>query len=237
MAFKRRLGSGRGGPRRKRARFSSVSRPVVRMSKKGRMRIRGTTNVMTVHRWLLPGQITIGAGSNSYRVAYAPNVGQLPDITQFASLFDQFRLLKVIFQVRMVNNPNLLQEPNSSTSPGIGFYPDVYVTVDHDDSSLPTDPNYMMQYSKCKSGILKPNTWFTYSCRPTTNKQLYLTSATTSYAIEKNTTWIDIANSSTPYYGIKMVIDCSSALAGNLLANPCYFEQRMKFIVQFKNQR
>ena len=111
------------------------------------------------------------------------------------------------------------------------YYPDIGVTVDHDDNNLPTSLDYIQQYGKCKTGVLRPNQWFKYKCHPTTNIQLYR-SATTGYAIGKNTLWLDVNQLDIPYYGVKSYIDAGAMGNQTVTYN---FEGKAYVVWEFKN--
>lgn len=153
----------------------------------------------------------------------------LTNYTEFTAMFDQYRLRSVVYKVRMMRPPEA-----ASTGANSQYYPDIYVTVDHDDSTVPTSVNEIQQYGKCKSGILKPNYWFKYKCYPTAAMQLYRTATSTAYAPLKNNTWIDCSYTDVPFYGIKVGIDCTSF--GAPTSNQ-YYEVRCYMTWEFKNSR
>lgn len=176
------------------------------------------------------GNITIPSGTNSTTIAYFFTLAAwLSNYTEFTPLFDQYRLRRVIMKFRLVppseanNTPTTLQ-----------FYPDIAVTVDHDDANTPTTIDEIKQYGKCKTGVLQPNTWFTYRCYPTASMQLYRTATTTGYAPLKNNQWLDLGYTDIPYYGIKVGVDYSSL--GTLAANAAV-EVRVHMTWEFKSAR
>ena len=109
------------------------------------------------------------------------------------------------------------------------MFPDFYVTVDHDDINVPSSISQLQQYGKCKGGILRPNSWFTYKLRPTCNRLIY-NGVTSAYSIGNND-WVDCVNYAVPYYGAKWGLNPRST---NLTQN-LYFECRAKYTVWFKN--
>ena len=80
------------------------------------------------------GNVNIPLGSNAVYNAWFFTIGaHLPGYNRFTSLFDQYRLKTVVLKVRM------LQPPEASSTTGTQqYYPDIYMTVDHDDSNVPT---------------------------------------------------------------------------------------------------
>ena len=97
----------------------------------------------------------------------------MDDYTSYTSLFDQYKIKSVTLQFRLITNPddNLLE--NSTTANQNTVFPDFYVTVDHDDINVPSSISQLQHYGKCKDGILRPNSWFTYELRPTCNRLIY----------------------------------------------------------------
>lgn len=176
------------------------------------------------------GNITVASGTNSITTAYFFTLaGWLTNSSEFTNLFDQYRLRCVIMKFRLIPPPEANNTPTT-----LQFYPDIVATVDHDDANVPTDLDTIRQYGKCKSGILKPNSWFTYRCFPTTSMQMYRTATTTGYAPVKNSQWIDLAYTDIPYYSVKVGIDYTSL--GTLAAN-AGVEVRAYLTWEFKNAR
>lgn len=173
--------------------------------------------------------LTIGTGSNWMAFASAFTVSQLPNLTEFNSLFDCYRIRCIIAKWRLVQPPEAQNTPATSQ-----FYPDIYVTVDHDDATVPTSVDYVLQYGKCKRGLLRPNRWFRYKFYPTAALQLYRTATTTAYAPAKNSMWLDLTQTDTPYYGLKGII--SNEASGLTTAN-LNIEYHITMVVQFKSSR
>ena len=84
-----------------------------------------------------------------------------------------------------------------------GVYPDIYVTADHDDDNTLSVPWEYLSYSKCKTGVLKPGSWFTYKFHPTPNFQVYLSAVSTGYGISQGAC-LNCAYASIPHYGLKV---------------------------------
>lgn len=172
-------------------------------------------------------QITTGSNWMSWATTFS--AGTLPNITEFSNLFDVYRIRRVTIKLRLVQPPEATNTPATSQ-----FYPDVYVTVDHDDATIPPSVDSVLQYGKCKRGVLRPNRWFTYSFYPTTSIQLYRGPTTTGYAPMKNGAWLDLAYTDVPYYGLKGVI--SNEAAGVTTA-ALAVEYHTVYTIQFKNNR
>lgn len=173
--------------------------------------------------------LTIPLGDNKLYFANSFAIGALPNIAEFTPLFDQYRIRYIIAKFRLVAPP----EANAVTAQS-QFYPDIYVTVDHDDAVTPTAVDQVLQYGKCKRGILRPNRWFKYKFYPTAALQLYRSATTTAYAPAKNSMWMDLANTDMPYYGLKGVI---SNEASGVTVAPIAIEYHLVYCAQFRNCR
>lgn len=179
----------------------------------------------------LSQNITVPSGTNYVTFAYAFAInGWLPNRLEFTELFDQYRLRCVVWRMRMVQPPEATNTPTT-----LQYYPDAYLTVDHDDANTPADVDEVMQFGKVKSGILYPNKWMKYRCYPTPNMPVFQGGVLTSgYAKVSNKTWMDLASQNVNYYGIKGAIDCRSL--GTLSAN-LNVEARVRLYWEFKNSR
>lgn len=186
-------------------------------------------NPISYTREIPLNNLNIPIGSNWIGFSNYFTIANLPNLTEFTGLFDQYRIRTVIMKFRLVNPP----EGAAVTAPS-QFYPDIYVTVDHDDNVTPTSVDSVLQYGKCKRGVLRPNQWFTYKCHPTPALQLYRTATTTAYAPAKSTMWLDLAQTDCPFYGIKGIISNeASGVVNATLAIECH----IVMYVQFKNSR
>lgn len=173
--------------------------------------------------------LAILVGTNGTQWAYAFTLSNsLTNYTEFTNLFDQYRLKSVMIKFRLVQPP----EANNTSLTG-QYYPDIVVSVDHDDNSTPAGYDTIQQYGKSKQGILKPDKWFTYKCHPTAVVQMYKTATTTGYGPASRNQWFDCNYIDIPFYGIKM----SVKYPWNLQTSQVLVEIRAVTIWQFKNSR
>lgn len=175
------------------------------------------------------GTMAILSGQTANYWAYAPTLDSLTNYAELTQLFDQYRLKTCVFKFRLIYPPEANNTPAS-----IQYYPDIAVTVDHDDATAPSNYDTLLQYGKCKQGILKPNTWFKYKCHPTAAMMLYRTSTTTAYGPASKKQWFDCNNIDIPFYGVKAGVTFNAI--GTLGAN-AYVEIRMWSLWEFKNSR
>lgn len=185
--------------------------------------IRYTREIIFPNLLIIPTTVNV---FNSYYFT----ISQLNNYTEFTPLFDQYRIRTVIMKFRLIAPPEANNTPVNQQ-----YYPDIACTVDHDDNNTVTSMETLWQYGKCKRGILRPNSWFTYRCHPTAAIQLYRTTTTTAYAPAKSTMWMDLAQTDMPYYGVKVGIDASS-IGSNQTFN-LQIEVHAIMVADFKSSR
>lgn len=175
------------------------------------------------------GNLNIPVGVNGAYWAFAPTLGDITNSSEFTVLFDQYRLRSVIVKFRLISPPEANNTPSI-----LQYYPDIAVTVDHDDATAPTSYDTLLQYGKVKQGILRPNTWFNYKCHPTAAVMYYRTSTTTAYGPASSKQWFDCNNADIPFYGIKAGVNYGSI---GTLTSAVNIEIRMVYVFEFKNSR
>lgn len=202
-------------PLGKRSRSSSISK---RVTKRRRgMTFRRKVNpsrigrlVRNVHRFKR------AAPGNTVTFNQAETVGaltfKLDNIsanTEFANLYDQFKITRVVVKFMLISNPDATNyfAPGANTGAvmSTNFFPRVWYYRDYDDAGT-TSLEAMRQVGKAKSFFLLPNKEYKIALRPAKLNQLYRGVATTAYAPDWKSR-VDIGNMDTPHYGLKYVID------------------------------
>lgn len=129
---------------------------------------------------------------------------RLDDLAQdstFASLFDQYRIDKVLlrFMAR-----NIAVSVFNTASPN-GGVPLLYITQDRDDSSAPASLNAVKEYDQCvvMNGMTSCDVMI--EARPTLSA--FAGGAFSGYTTADVEPWIDVANVDVPHYGVKFAID------------------------------
>ena len=188
MSRKPRKGGRRKSYRRRQQRIVSLNRGVVSYA-----------------REITGNNLTILSGNNAVFATYTFTLAQaLPNYAELTNVFDQYRIVYVIAKFRLIAPPEATNTPALQQ-----FYPDIACAVDHDDSNTATSMTYLYEFGKCKTGILTPNKWFTYKCRPTALSTVYR-GVTSAYAVAPWKTWIDAAYTDVPHYALKVGVDASS---------------------------
>jgi len=204
MPYKRKRSSSRpvrrkqlGGHRRK------LPRRRLTRSKRG-----SSLSMHRYSRYGLASTITLTNTEDSTAYSFAFN--DIINSSEFAALYDRYRLDKVIVKLQLINNPNGITPLNTSISGttwanSLNWYPKVWSVVDHDDSSAETIAQ-LKERSGVKCRILQPNKTLTYAIRPAISAMMYKTATSTGYG-PKWGQWIDMQDIGVPQYGLKLAFD------------------------------
>lgn len=134
------------------------------------------------------------------------SLNDIPNVSEFTTLFDQYKLKAVVVTIKMLQNPNALYIPTQSSNTSCNFYPTIWYTSDFDDQMTQTLAQ-IKEFERVKHRVLYPNKELKIVLRPKTLSQLYRTSVTTGYANTPGSPWLDLANTDIPHYGLKTVFD------------------------------
>lgn len=140
--------------------------------------------------------ITVTAGTD-YFGASSFSLINLPDQTDFTSLYDQYKILKVKWT--LLPKGNSMDIGNGVT---VGQMGRVFTVLDYDDSSAPSSFNQMCQYQNMRKTS-------TAASHTRTIVPKYLREVSTGLGTTANepaTGWIDCTNNSVLHRGIKIGI-------------------------------
>lgn len=204
-------------PRRRISTFNKrVSKRSTRVLRRGRI-----SRSYTFSRWLIQQNIAniavsggtytgsssiLSCGASVTEVAVGQNytLDSLPNVSEFTTLFDQYKIRKVICQIKMLNVPENQYAAMSNNANYGNFYPTIWWVNDKDDSS-PYTLAQIKEVQGVRHRVIRPNTEINMSCNPTILGQLYRTSVTTGYKPQKG--YIDIGQTNVPHFANKFVID------------------------------
>lgn len=197
----------------KRAKIVSRNRGVSRRRYRGslganiaRARI-GSTNVHRFSRWVGTPQ-TLSCTASTYESAGIFQLSDLPNVSEFTTLYDRYMLTHVQARVQLITNPNAVTYTNSAPGAavtGTNWYPKFWWCPDYDDSSAES-LEALKQRSKTKCIILQPNKQFTINIKPACLVKTYGSLLADGYD-PKWRQWIDMSNTSVAHYGYKYVVD------------------------------
>lgn len=239
-------------PRRaKRARVAAPKRSRSRISRSLAMRAAFHPH----HRWItaLPsGNFNVSNGSystsNSVLISNSAGVTEtsfstyftladLPNVSEFANLYDQYKLKCVVVQIKMINTPEQYWGLGQvSQANPTNFYPTLWYSVDHDDNAVATIAQ-LKEFSRSKHKVLRPNREINIKIIPTTLQQLYLSAVSTGYACNYTRPWVDMAQTNIPHYGLKMAIDYEGLTTAAANTNVFQFKINAKYYFVCKNAR
>ena len=141
----------------------------------------------------------------------------LSDLVQsadFAGLFDQYRITKVVMTFQLINNPTAYGNLNLATGSqtATNWFPKMWYVVDHDGGSTETISTIKeRQGLRCR--ILQPNRVVRVVFKPKCRTLTYSTSTSTGYS-PKNIK-IDMTDTNVLHYGLNTVIDSNNVDPSN----------------------
>jgi len=151
----------------------------------------------------------------------------LDQVTTFTALFDQYRIDRVIVQIKSRNpTANFNTSSVANATP-----PSTYWVIDRDDSTTPTTLAAMRQYDNCQEA--QYNDHVEIDLQPSVTPAIYAAGAFSGYAVCRTGVWLDVANVSIPHYGVKFGITELSATASSTY----YWDLEFIYYVSFRNVR
>lgn len=159
--------------------------------------IRWSSAVSGNRHLTIVGNDTIFSGTNTTTFA----LNNVNGVSELVSLFDNFRVVKVLYRWVCLRNPDL------STGTNKGLYPRINWTHDFNDSTIITR-DQIYQRANMKevyfTDSYQKTRW--YSLNPSILMQAYESGVATAYS-PKWRQWLDTSDQATPFYGIKYAWD------------------------------
>lgn len=159
--------------------------------------------------------------------AYSWTLSAIPSVSEFTSLYDQYRIRKIV----MTFYPRYNSHGSNDYTATFTQIPSWVSAIDLDDSTTPTSANELLQYPGAK---LHPwNRPFKRVIYPRSAMAMY-SGAFTSYGSAPGKQWLDCASDGILYYGLKMYTTTySSANNGDSPA----WDVKIDYYVQFRGMR
>jgi hypothetical protein len=142
----------------------------------------GRPKPFTTSRTVLAGTVNASTTTDTFG-AVAVSLSTLPNSTEFTTLFDAWRILEIYVTFLPI-------APLSNTA----AYPALYTVIDLDDANTPAAVTDLTQYETCQTTVGRSLTTRVFSPR--------FNIGTTGVRAEPFA-WIDVASSTTNYYGLK----------------------------------
>lgn len=148
-------------------------------------------------------------------------LGDLPDVTDFTALYDQYKILGIKVEWLPRGNNSDIQAQNSISR--------FFSVIDRDDDNGPASIDQLTQYESCKM----TNTTQTHKryFRPSIRVEVPLASGGTGFAI-KGPTWIDTTNTNVKHYGLKVGVQGALSGTGSI-----FFDAQLTMYLAFRNVR
>lgn len=141
--------------------------------------------------------------------SYVYKFSDLIQAADFSSLFDQYRISKIVLRVTMINNPdanNYVNQPSTVNS--TNWYPKLWYIPDFDGGPTETLASIReRQGVKCRT--LQPNKILSIVFRPKCRVLTYSTSTSTGYS-PKNIK-VDMTDTNVEHFGMQFVFDSMQA--------------------------
>jgi len=151
----------------------------------------------------------------------------LDQVASFTAVFDQYRIDRVVMQVKTRNN--LLSF--NTTGAANATPPQTYWVIDRDDSSVLTTLAQARQYDNVQEATAMDHVEI--DLEPSVTPAIYAAGAFSGYGITRTGVWLDCNNVSIPHYGVKWAISELTAAATDTYYWDCFFY----YYVSFRNVR
>lgn len=227
---KRSFSSSMSKSKKPRFRSSKYSRGKLSVIKRGRIAV----NCHRFIRWATsPLTLTCTLATDNKFAEYF-SLDKVQNYTEFTNLYDQFQITGVQVMFQLITNPDAsTSEGSTNQAQAANWYPKLWYCRDYDDSNTNTVAD-LKQRPEARMRVLRPNSIFKVFIKPKASIQLYNGVSATGYGIA-NKMWLDVSSSSTPYYGLKYVVDLNGIAA---TANyPFKVLVEYKYWIRFKNPR
>lgn len=171
---------------------------------------------------IILSQITMSS-AHVTNVAYQFLLNDLPQVSTFTNLYDQYKISWVKLQFIPVNTQVNI---NAAASPvSISYCPMAYCVIDYDDNTALSVRNDYFQYQNCQ--FKRMTNPFTVSFRPHMAVAAY--SGTFISYTNKMPEWIDCNSPSVAHYGVKFGIDAGASAMDTYAAYDCIATYWVKF--------
>lgn len=178
---------------------------------------------------LIPGAKSYGA------LNYQFSIENITSVTEFTSLFDSYRINKVVLKI--VPRASVTVASGNASLKYPDFSPNVHYAIDHDDIAIPSANeagiNILRQYPSYKCRRLNGRS-FTIIIKPRPPGTAYGYDTALELNLNKMGAWIDCASTNIKHFGLKMVFEGISPVADAL---SCPFEIMATYYMSFKGIR
>lgn len=172
--------------------------------------------------------ITFNTSSTEASLCLYFSLGDIPNVSEFSSLFDQYKLNGVMLQLKLLNVPENNSYPNTNYANYGNFYPTIWYAPDHDDNGTITLAQ-IKEFERVRHKVAKPNREMSIMLKPTPLIQMYNTALTANYGVPMRSRYLDMAKTETPHYGIKIVFDFEGLNLGATVGQSFSYKLNAKY--------
>jgi len=201
--------------------FTGRRRKAVKQMRKRRNRglKRAVTKPFTVRKTIMLDRITVVTNTTQ---TFTAELSDLPQYTNFTTLYDQYRIAKVTVRYRVLNNVNVITSTNGLITLGM-----IHSVVDHNDAITPGSIQELMNDNSYFT--TKTNRDHVRSFRP-----MFLENVGGAAQAKSNSGWLACSSPGVSHYGLKTFFEAGSAPAG---FTSYIVEPIITYYVQFKDQK
>lgn len=185
------------------------------------------------------GILTLGSttAQTEWDCAACFSLNDIPNVAEFTSLFDLYKLNAVLFQIKMTSVPDNINAPNGNSVNFGNFFPTIWYAPDHDDNNTNTVAQ-LKEYERVRHKVLRPNKEINIMLRPTTLSGTYNNSTIFGYQANYKKSWLDAAYPAMLHFGLKFAIDFEGlTTAATTAAGAFQFKINCKYYFSCKNTR
>jgi len=142
------------------------------------------------------------AGTGFIGNAFAYQLNQLLNHTDFTNLYDQYKIIAVKHHFKWSIDPEIPQDKILMNPPVMYYF------TDNDDNSAPTHAQ-LHERATVRQFALRANKVYTITLKPACLQEVYRTSLTTAY-VPKWSQYIDMGNDNVPHFGLKVGFNYST---------------------------
>lgn len=147
-----------------------------------------------------PASLVVTSGVTSYQ-GVAFTLGDLPDVTDFTALYDQYKISKVV--VKWLPRGNQSDLGISGSTALTGNISRMFSVLDFDDDATPSSIDQLCQYQNMK--ITGTHQVHSRVFKPAVRIEAATGLGTTANIIKRDQ-WIDVTNTNIKHYGVKLAI-------------------------------
>ncbi len=149
----------------------------------------------------ITGALLRQGGSTDLFASFAFAAADVPNIASLGAAFDAYRIEEIQFRLKSHNNAVYIA---GTASPNNGM-PSPLIAVDQDDNTTPSTLSEVQQYDNCNQISAQDNLDIIFT--PAITPSIFSGGVFNGYSIDADgKTWLDLANTGSPHYGIKVAL-------------------------------